>query len=250
MLPGRSRLLIVPYGRLHYLPFNLLYNGENYLIEQHEIVILPAAGLMTQQPPERPDGALAIGYSNNGLLPQTLEEAALVHQLFGGTCVVETQAQRTALDVAPRQILHIAAHGNHRIDQPDLSYVQLADGQLFTDDFLQEDLSYELVTLSGCNTGQTVVTPGEELIGLGRGVLSAGAGALLASLWRVEDQLTVQLMRQFYEALRAGSNKAQALRAAQLRLLHAQPELHPAFWGAFQLIGSPQPLSTTKTDNG
>ena len=121
--------------------------------------------------------------------------------MFGGNICFEQNASRTALQARPVQILHLAAHGEHRLDQPDLSYIQLVDGQLYTDDLLQHDLSYELVTLSACETGRANVVPGDELIGLGRGFLYAGAGALITSLWRVPDTSTLALMERVYSAL-------------------------------------------------
>jgi CHAT domain-containing protein len=138
----------------------------------------------------------------------------------------------------------VAAHGQHRLDQPDLSYLELADGQLYADDLLQQDLSYELVTLSACETGRAVVAADEELIGIGRGLLYAGAGALILSLWQVADTpTTLTFMERLYRSLHAGSSKAAALREAQLSILEQDRQLHPAFWGAFQFIGDPQPLS-------
>jgi len=240
---GHSRLVIVPYGSLHYLPFHLLHTGAAYLIEQHEVVILPAAGLATRRAPARPSGALILAHSWDGRLPQTQAEARIVQQLFGGQVYYDDAARRTALRATPSQILHIVAHGEHRLDQPELSYIQLADGQLYTDDLLQHDLSYELVTLSACETGRATIAAGDELIGLGRGVLYAGAGALLVSLWRVADATTVGLMEQIYQGLRAGASKAAAVRAAQCAVLRADPQPHPAFWGAFQLVGDASPLS-------
>jgi CHAT domain-containing protein len=163
--------------------------------------------------------------------------------LFGGTLCAGEAASRTALQATPAQILHIATHGEHRLDQPDLSYLQLADGQLYADDTLQQDMSYELVTLSACETGQANVAAGDELIGLGRGFLYAGAGALLVSLWQVADTSTLYFMERMYKALRAGSSKSAALREAQQYMLSEEGWRHPAFWGAFQLIGNDQPLS-------
>jgi CHAT domain-containing protein len=245
-LAGRSlkQLVIVPYGALHYLPFHLLYNGSQYLVEQHELVILPAAGLATRPGPRRAPGTLILAHSWEGRLPHTLDEARIVQRLFSGSLHAEEMATREALKAGPKQILHIAAHGQHRLDQPDLSYLQLADGQLYADDVLQQDLGYELVTLSGCETGRVNVAPGDELIGLGRGFLYAGAGALLVSLWRVADDSTMQFMEQIYSLLQSGASKAAALREAQRSMLNEDRELHPAFWGAFQLIGDARPLST------
>jgi CHAT domain-containing protein len=125
-----------------------------------------------------------------------------------------------------------------------MSYIHLHDGQLLSDDLFQNDLSYELVTLSACETGRAEAVSGDELIGLGRGFLYAGTGALIASLWRIEDQLTLRLMNKLYRGLKHDHlSKAAALRRAQLDLFREEPTLHPLFWGAFQLIGSAEPLS-------
>lgn len=240
-----QRLVIVPYGGLHYLPFHLLHDGTHHLIERHEVVVVPAAGLATRPGPRQPPGALALAYDWDGRLLHTQAEAELVVRLFGGERRLNEAARRPVLQAAPRQILHVAAHGQYRLDQPDLSYLQLADGPLFADDLLQHDLRYELVTLSACETGRATVAGGEELIGLGRGLLYAGAGALWLSLWSVPDAATLRLMDGFYRRLRAGASKAAAARRAQCALLAEAPELHPAFWGAFQLVGDAHPLSTT-----
>lgn len=240
---GRRMLNVVPYGALHYLPFHLLHDGAAYVIERHEVGVLPAAGLLTRPGPARPAGARVLAHSWGGRLPLTQREAQTVQRFFGSRVYMEAQARRDALGGAPEQILHIAAHGQHRLDQPDLSFIQLADGQLYTDDLLQHDLSYELVVLSACETGRANVAAGDELIGLGRGFLYAGAGALIASLWRVADALAVELMAHLYQGLSAGASKSAALRAAQLALLTDHPQLHPAFWGAFQLVGDARPLT-------
>lgn len=239
------RLLIVPYGPLHYMPFHLLHNGRGYLVEQRQVVILSAAGLLARPRVRRPPGALVLSYNEGDALPHTDVEARAVHAHFGGRLYAATEAVRQALGASPTQILHIAAHGEQRLDQPDLSFIRLADGQLYTDDLLQHDLSYELVTLSGCETGRAVVAAGDELIGLGRGILYAGAGALIASLWRVADNTTAALMDILYAGLDTGVSKALALQQAQKALLAADPELHPAFWGAFQLVGDHSPLSSS-----
>ncbi|MGQ0600865.1 MAG: CHAT domain-containing protein, partial [Anaerolineales bacterium] len=245
--PGRGwrRVLIVPHGLLHYVPFHLLWDGEQYLIEVLEVVSLPAASLVTQPAPARPPGALTLAHAWDGRLLFTQTEARMVQQTFGGELFSEAAATLATLRATPTQILHIAAHGEYRLDKPDLSYVYLAEGQVLADDLFQHDLSYELVTLSACETGQAKVSGGDELIGLGRGFLYAGAGALVLSLWPVVDEIAYRLMTRFYHALQNCASKAAALRSAQLAELAEAPQLHPAFWGAFQLIGNPGPLSST-----
>jgi CHAT domain-containing protein len=242
-LRGKGRLVVVPYGSLHTLPFHLLHDGSAYLIENFELVILPAAGLATQTGPQRAPGALTLAHSWEGRLPNTLDEAQTVQHILGGALYLEGAAKRATLQAQPAQVLHIAAHGQFRLDQPDLSYIQLADGQLYADDLFQQDLSYELVTLSACETGQAKVSGGDELIGLGRGFLYAGAGALVLSLWQVADATTRRLMEVMYKKLSSGLSKSAGLRAAQLELLAQETRLHPALWGAFELIGDDRPLT-------
>jgi CHAT domain-containing protein len=238
-----QKLIIVPYGALHALPFQLLYNGSNYLIERCEVLILPAAGLSARKGPRRAPGALVLAHSSDGGLLHVHREAEFVHETFGGELFMDKGVKRSVLQQTPTQILHIAAHGEHRLDQPDLSYLQFDDGQLYADDVLQQDLSYELVTLSACETGQANVAADEELIGLGRGFLYAGAGALILSLWGVADDSTTELMKRMYDALSKGRSKAASLREAQTSMLAWNRNLHPAYWGAFQLIGDDSPLS-------
>lgn len=249
-MQGKSRLTIVPYGDLHYLPFHLLHDGTDYLAEAHELVILPSAGLLTVPSPRRGTHSLVLAHSHNGKLPAALAEAELVQNLLRADTYLNQDARRQHLLNQPGQVLHIAAHGHYRMDQPDLSYIELADGQLYTDDLLQHDLSYELVTLSACETGRARAVPGDELVGIGRGFLYAGAGALITSLWRIDDQLTVHFMQRLYQGLLAGTSKAAALRDAQRAFLDETPQLHPAFWGAFQLIGSADPLSNAHQPEG
>lgn len=238
------RLVVVPFGVLHYLPFHLLVDSQGYyLIERAEVVTFPAAGLLCRVPVGREPGALVLTCSRDGALPQTAHEGELVQRLLGGALYREASACRSLLERAPRQVLHIAAHGEHRLDQPDLSYVELADGQVFTDDLLQHDLGYELVTLSACETGRSTVAPGDELIGLGRGFLYAGAGALLTSLWRVPDVIAARWMEHFYRSLVGGQSKGAAVQSAHRALLAEDGAVHPAFWGAFQLVGDSRPLS-------
>ena len=242
-LAGPRRLYIVPFGELHYLPFHLLRRGDRYLIQDHEVVMLPSAGLLHRAVPARPEGARIVAHSADGSLPQVLAEARMVGEFFESETIVEHAANRSAFEAAPTQILHVAAHAAFRLDQPDFSYIELADGQLYADDLMQHDLSYELVTLSACETGRAHVAARDELIGLGRGFLYAGAGALIVSLWRVGDDVALPLMRHMYAALHGGASKACALQSAQVAMLAADPEMHPALWGPFQLIGDARPLS-------
>lgn len=103
--------------------------------------------------------------------------------------------------------------------------------------FEQVRLDADLVTLSACNTGLGQDLSGEGLIGLTRAFQYAGARSVLASLWNVDDFRTMQLMEHFYQQLKAGTSKDEALRQAQLALIHSPASSSPFYWAAFSLIG-------------
>lgn len=95
----------------------------------------------------------------------------------------------------------------------------------------------DLVTLSACETGVGDITAGEGVFGLKRAFILAGARTVVLSLWSVPSRETTELMTEFYRLMAAGSPKAAALRQAQRTMLKKYP--HPFYWGAFQLVGSP-----------
>ena len=95
----------------------------------------------------------------------------------------------------------------------------------------------DLVTLSACETGLGKEMGGEGLVGLTRAFQYAGARSILASLWKVEDESTGELMKRFYGYLKAGKTKDEALRSAQIDLIHSPNLAQPSHWAAFQLIG-------------
>jgi CHAT domain-containing protein len=95
----------------------------------------------------------------------------------------------------------------------------------------------DLVTLSACESGLGKEMGGEGLIGLTRAFQYAGARSILASLWMVEDQSTAELMKRFYGYLKSGKTKDEALRLAQIDLIHSPNFSRPRDWAAFELIG-------------
>ena len=252
-LPHPSGLLtIVPYGLLHPLPFHALYNGSRFLIEDFQVNYLPTSSLLARFDNARDVHAvgrpLMLGYSGNGELQRALDEAKTVADMTQGHCYLEEEATITRLieQAQGSSIIHLATHGQCRLDAPNFSYVRLADGPLNAIDAFSLDLAgCELVTLSGCETGLALSGGGDEQLGLGRAFLAAGASSLVMSLWPVEDRATSDLMTQFYQRLLSGDSKVQGLRAAQCSFLNREPVSyrHPYFWAAFRLVGEVGPLS-------
>ena len=115
------------------------------------------------------------------------------------------------------------------------SSIRLGTSHLSLYDMAHLQLPVEMVVLSGCATGLNVVTPGDELLGLVRGLLQAGAQSLVLSLWDVHDSATKDFMVEFYKELGKGRPKAEAMQTASIRLRESRP--HPYYWAPFLLIG-------------
>ena len=240
ILERRRRLIIVPYGRLHYLPFNALHDGAKYMIEHCEISYAPSAAIFLQCLRRGElclDRALLMGVSDEQA-PRIADEIQAIKGVFQNvTTLVEDAATATALrtESAGSDVVHLACHGQFRSDNPLFSALKLADGWFTVRDAYSLKLENALVTLSGCETGVNAVAPGDELIGLARGFFAAGARSVLLSLWMVDDDATNQMMVDFYQETKKGASLSASLRAAQLKMLQKNP--HPFFWSPFVLVG-------------
>jgi CHAT domain-containing protein/tetratricopeptide (TPR) repeat protein len=238
-----SKLILVPHGRLHYLPLHALHDGQNYLIESHQVSYLPGASFLTSTPAQ--DGsdrlvALCMGCSSDERLAFVSQEARRVADLWGGQAFVDSEAtlERAQSMIPSANILHISAHGEFRADNPLFSGIQLANGWLTTLDIFNLELNASLVVLSACSTGRSRVGGGDELQGLMRAFLAGGVESLVLSQWAVNDRSTLDLMTAFHRSLLAGSRRGEALRQAQLVLLGGEALYrHPYYWAPFFLVG-------------
>ncbi len=239
-LVGNRRLLIVPHRVLHYVPFHALHDGVAYLIESHEICCVPSASVLHHclSIPRKPlERALLVGVTDERN-PRVRDEILALAALFPeAVTLLEDKATHASLQEhsTAAQILHLACHGHFRPDNPMFSSLQLSDGWFTVREAYRLNLQCELVTLSACETGVSVLAPGDEWIGLARSFFAAGAPSLLVSQWTVDDVATASLMKGFYSRLRAGAGPAAALRDAQCQMMKEKP--HPYFWAPFVLVG-------------
>jgi CHAT domain-containing protein len=158
--------------------------------------------------------------------------------LAGSLLLLGAEADRATVsrEVAGRSVVHVAAHGFFRPERPTLSSLQLADGCLTLHDVLGLKLAADLVTLAACHSGESRVGAGDEVVGLARGFLQAGARSVLASHWALDDASARRLMRAFYRSYQAGKGKAGALRLAMIEVMAR--DRHPYYWAPFALIGA------------
>lgn len=237
-----EKVVLILHGGLHGLPFHAFFDGAQYALDRWEFLYAPSAavwyaGTQRDLAEERPCTALLVGVPQTGL-PQVQQEIERLHLLLPAAHVLMGErSTREAVQRAAAEcsILHLATHAMFRADNPLFSGLQLADGWLLARDLYAMTLNCDLATLSACQTGVTFVEAGDELFGLLRGFLAAGARSVAASLWPANDRATAVLMEQFYTLWTQGQSKAAALRSAQQQTRAQFP--HPYHWAAFGLVG-------------
>lgn len=244
-LRGR-RILIVPHGVLHHLPFHALPWGEDgWLSDRFEIVYAPSAavyGFCRNQGPSAGGAACVFGLPDE-FAPSIEDEARRVARVLGTDHLY--LGEKATLDslrneASRARVVHIATHGMFRHTNPMLSAIRLADGWVNIYDVYGLAMRGEIVVLSTCESGTADVTDGNEILGLTRGFLYAGTPVLLTSQWRVHDAVTTEFMDSFYRNLEQPRDAAAAHKAAMAEIRTRHP--HPYFWAPFFLTGRPLPI--------
>jgi CHAT domain-containing protein len=187
----------------------------------------------------RSDQVLIMGVPDEAA-PLIRDEVEAVRSLWPDAQVFldhEATLDRLREQAPQCRLLHLASHGVFRRDNPMFSALKLSDCWLNLYDIFNLDLNAELVTLSVCETGMNAVFPGDELFGLMRGFLYAGAPSLVVSLWVAHDGSTSEFMRWFYAGMREGLSKRAAYRQAQRAV--REEYAHPYYWAPFILMGDP-----------
>jgi CHAT domain-containing protein/tetratricopeptide (TPR) repeat protein len=235
-----KHLVFVPHGVLHYVPMHALHDGECYVADRYSVSYAPSASIYALCQRGRGDTTgdpLLMGIADEQA-PSILDEIAALSAILPGAKLF-TGAEAT-LQVLEQhgpgsRIVHIATHGYFRQDNPMFSSIRLGNSHLSLYDLYHFDLPVELMVLSGCATGMNVIKPGDEQIGLVRGLLQAGVQSMILSLWDVHDSSTKEFMVAFYTRLQQGLSKPLALQGAMLELRDGYP--HPYYWAPFLLIG-------------
>ncbi len=238
-LQGRQRILVMPHGALHGLPFAALEAGGRPLIDDHEFCVAPSLAVAArgvERLPAQDRSPLLVADTRR--LAHAGAEVEGVRDVMSGATVlagVEATVSGFLQHVVRSTRIHIACHAHFRQDNPLFSALKLADAPLTAVDIESLNLPSSLVVLSGCETAVGEVGQCEEGLGLVRAFLIAGAARVVGSLWPVDDAATADLMVGFHHALAAGSPAAQALRQSQQAQRLQRP--HPYFWAGFAVHG-------------
>ena len=253
---GISRLLIVPHGPLGALPFAALWNRKagRFLIEDYVLSYLPAVAALAggKAVSPAPLGRLMVFAPLPDSLPGTGREARAIGRLVPGAelrlgrASGETELRRALATSRP---IHLASHGAHNSQNPLFSRVIAGrdrgssigdDGRLHVHEILALSTASPLVFLSGCETGlgaagQDPFAQGADEGSLSQALLVAGAGRVVATLWRVGDAGAAEVAERFYGRLRSGVTPEEALAAAQRQMI---PTRRGFTWAAYAVSGA------------
>jgi CHAT domain-containing protein/tetratricopeptide (TPR) repeat protein len=249
MVSNYHRIYLVPHGPLHYVPFALLTaaDGETFLRAHGPQLIYGFSATFLFQRTKTDtvwqlNQCLALGYNGTSAvaLSHAEREARRVVELCQGLAITGAAVTKAEVlrYIGHYRIVHIACHGDFNPFSPLDSALYLAPDEKLTAEEIIDSLRIQcdLVVLSACESGLSAVQRGDELLGLPRAFVYAGARAIIATQWRVDDQVTYHLMEQFYQALLQGHDSASALTMAQF---HIRTYYETNDWAAFILIGNP-----------
>ena len=247
-----KKICIVPYDILNYLPFQSLQNGKQYLIEKYAVSYLPSLSVLEylRKTPHK-DNFKILALGNPDLndpkmdLPAAEKEVDMIKGIFPNAAVYKRDKATAALvkRISPQyDIVHFAAHGEYNATDPLSSCLYLAagegeDGKLEVREIFDMTINADMVVTSACQTAMGKISRGDEVLGLTRAFMYAGANSVLGSLWSISDEATAVLMKEFYTNIKT-MEKTEALRQAQIKMIQLKEYSHPFYWAAFNITGA------------
>ena len=258
-----DELIIVPEGPLWLAPFAAFMDtNSKYLSESFRIRVVPSLStlkLLEDCPPgyHSKSGALLVGDpwvqdvplkkgKRLQQLPYTRKEVEMIGDILDTKSLIGTEATKDAVlkRLSSVALVHIAAHGRMETGEIALapnatrsSEVLSEDNYLLTmADVLSVNLRARLVVLSCCHSGRGKIKA-EGVVGIARAFLGAGARSVLVSLWAIDDEATLEFMKNFYQHLREGESSSKALNKAMKSMRESDRFSAVKYWAPFVLIG-------------
>jgi len=243
-----DNLVFIMDTSLRLLPVAALHDGQQYLVENYSVGLMPSINLTdTRFVDIKEVGLLAMGadtFSDEAALPSVPTELSVISELWGSpepflNDRFTLDNLRSSRENQRYGILHLATHGDFKSGAAAESYIRFGDRRVTLDQLRSlrlYDPTVELMVLSAC---RTAVGNAEAELGFAGLAHQAGVKTVLGSLWYVGDQATLGLMTSFYSGLRNAPIKAEALRQAQLAMLRGEVTLEN---GAINLLGKQFPL--------
>ncbi|MEP7168664.1 MAG: CHAT domain-containing protein, partial [Bacteroidota bacterium] len=276
----RDELVIIPYGRLSLISFEMLDANEkgrevSYVLEKHPVRYELSASLMFNEYHKKrnPDlkrfGGFASSNFNlslpdtsgdtmrtsligteNEFLFGTSEEVKSINNIMNGDVYLNTKPFAFLNNAGNYKVLHIATHAfsdQGPFHECKFLFETDSAGKNTVNDIeiASMKLNARMTVLSACNTGLGQLHSSEGMISLGRSFFIAGCPSVVMSLWTVNDASTSKIMTAFYSHLKKGETKSEALRNAKLDYLKNETnpaKKHPYYWAGFIVVGNNSPL--------
>ncbi len=266
--------IIITDACLRYLPFELLTNNDEYLLEKTAISYAPAFSYLNPElykSKTYEENITLFAPSYNSFMPTetqlavrgepydlkgATEEVDIINGIIDGVVYRNENASKSQFFNMPNNsaILHLAGHAFLNDKDPELSSIIFSDNEednkLFISELYGFKSNAELAVLSACNTGIGGYDNGNGIVSLSQAFIYSGIPATVSSLWSAPDKSTKDIMVSFYSKLNDGMTKSNALRNAKLDYLkntsNAQLR-HPYYWAGFVLYGNDAPITLNKT---
>ena len=246
-----TRLVVVPFGFLHFVPFHALSKNGKFLVEKYPLSYLPSASSIRYTNIEnRPRVYSLLGMGNPALdkkyspLPFAQKEVEDISKYFKeakhytGNEATETRFKQS---VDKYDVVHLATHGLFEPYKPMntallLSKNNIDDGRVKIEEIIGLDIKASMVAMSACNTGLGDINNSDDIVGLTKSFMIAGAKNVMSTLWRIEDRASSELMKEFYKYYRDKPADI-ALQMAQKKLINNPAYNHPIYWAGYKISG-------------
>ena len=247
-----SHVVIVPEGELHLVPYAALKDDKGHYVaetlQMRLVQSIVTAKMMRDFPQlsKGEAGPCVIGDPETGKLPRlpfARKEALEIGKLLNVRPLTGKDAtkQKVLECIENASLIHIAAHGDMKRGEilfaPSHGKERKKDCMLMASDFDSKCLKAKLVVLSCCHSARGELVKSEGVVGIARAVLGAGARSVLISLWPIEDEATMSLMKSFYKHLKSGKKANESLSLAMTTIREIKKFCKPRHWAPFVLIG-------------
>jgi CHAT domain-containing protein/tetratricopeptide (TPR) repeat protein len=252
---ANKKLIIIPDSYLQNIPFEALLTStkpNSYFIKQNEISYAYSISFLHQNEKwKRENSKDFLGFApvnfNNDLsnLPLSKEEVMVGVSLFSSDSFLYNDAtkQNFIQNTKGHKIIHIASHSNV-VDNKN-PWIVFSDKKLTLNELYLTENTADLVVLSACKTSLGNLNEGEGVMSLARGFFNTGANSVLSTLWNVNDKSSSKIITEFYQEVKKGKTKSEALHDAKLNYLnnHQLSEQSPYYWASFVLIGNHESIN-------
>jgi CHAT domain-containing protein len=271
---GQEQMTIVPHGELSFLPFeSLMTSNGKFLVEESSLSY--AISLTLQQEWRKTKGKVkeihvispiydsiymetneskSRGSINFDFLAYSQMEAKNIAELLDANLIEEATVDKELVknSMATADIFHFSGHSY--LTENDNQFTFMALGHNYTDpdhtfsvaEVFHQDTHAEMVFLNACNTAKSDLINGEGVYNLSRAFLSSGSKSVVSTLWEVDDKASGEISIVFYENLKDGMSKANALQQAKnnyLQNVTKDNQRHPYYWAGIVLVGNPDSLT-------